>query len=188
MTADFVLTGHKIYTTLHTNSAIGSALRLNRLGVDRHILADRQFISALVFQRLLPCLCPQCKIPVQQILPAEELHLLTHKLGLNTETIFCSNAEGCAQCNHMGVVGQTVAAEIIVPDATLRQYLLEGRDELAEQHWRKTRTAKLTDSDMTGKTAFEHALYKVHLGEVDPRDVARIFEPFASYEIQERAA
>ena len=43
--ADFVMTGHKLYTTLHTSSAFGAILRLNRLGLDRHILADRHFIS-----------------------------------------------------------------------------------------------------------------------------------------------
>ena len=88
--ADFVLTGHKLYTSLHTSSAFGAVLRLARLGLDRHILADRQFISALVFQRLLPVLCEHCKVPSRNVLGEEKLRLLEHKFGLNPDHIYCS--------------------------------------------------------------------------------------------------
>lgn len=193
MTADFVLTGHKIYTTLHTNSAIGSVLRLNRLGLDRYILADRQFLAALAFQRLLPVLCPDCKRPARDVMDPAELDLLTYKFSLDPNGIWCSSDTGinhetgepCQTCRQMGVIGQTVAAEIIVPDRVLRQYVAEGRDEMAESYWRQSRKTAFDDPDMTGKTAFEHALYKVSLGEVDPRDVASVFEPFETYELMD---
>ncbi len=193
MTADFVLTGHKIYTTLHTNSAIGAVLRLNRLGLDRDILADRQFMAALAFQRLLPVPCPDCKRPAREVMDSDDLYLLTHKFGLDPDGIWCASDDGmnhetgkpCQTCRQMGVVGQTVAAEIIVPDRVMRQFIAEGRDEMAENYWRQSRKTGFNDPDMTGKTAFEHALYKVSLGEVDPRDVASVFEPFETYELVE---
>lgn len=191
MTADFVLTGHKIYTTLHTNSATGSVLRLNRLGLERYILADRQFLSALAFQRLLPVLCPDCKRPACDVMEPSDLDLLASKFGLDLGGIWCASDDGinhdtgtaCQTCRGMGVIGQTVAAEIIVPDRVFRQFIAEGRDEMAENYWRKSRRTGFDNPDMTGKTAFEHALYKVSLGEIDPRDVASVFEPFETYEL-----
>ncbi|WP_404299033.1 GspE/PulE family protein [Alicycliphilus denitrificans] len=183
--ADFVLTGHKIYTTLHTASAIGSVLRLFRLGLDRQVLSDRQFIAALIFQRLLPVLCPKCKKPAADVLPARGQHLLTHKFGLNINQIYCSADEGCEHCGGRGIIGSTVVAEVLSPDKVLRQHIAEGNDDKAEQYWRKSRTAAFDDRDMVGKTAFEHGLYKVSQGLIDPRDLEIEFEPLESYEVVE---
>lgn len=183
MVADFVLTGHKIYTTVHTASAVSAALRLHRLGLDRDVLADRQFIAALIFQRLLPVLCEKCKRPAREVLSREKLHLLEHKFGLNPGTIFCSNETGCVHCHGRGVVNSTVVAEIIVPDKVIRHHIGGGADEKAELYWRQGRRAAFDDPDMTGKTAFEHALYKVSKGWIDPRDLEQEFEPLESYEL-----
>lgn len=185
MLADFVLTGHKIYTTLHTASAIGAALRLYRLGLDRHVLADRQFIAALIFQRLLPVLCDHCKQPSRDVLPKDKQHLLERKFGLNLGTIYCVNETGCPHCNGRGIVGSTVVAEIVVPDKVIRQHIADGFDEKAELYWRGSRRTAFDDPDMTGKTAFEHALYKIACGRIDPRDVEHEFEPFETYELVE---
>jgi len=185
MVADFVLTGHKIYTTVHTASAIAAALRLYRLGLDRHVLADRQFIAALVFQRLLPVLCDHCKVPAKDVLPPDKLHHLQHKFKLNTDRIFCSADAGCSHCRERGIIGSTVVAEIIVPDKVVRQHIGEGLDEKAEMYWRQSRRTGFDDVDMTGKTAFEHALYKVATGRIDPRDLEQEFEPLESYELVE---
>jgi len=200
MVADFVLTGHKIYTTVHTASAIGAALRMHRLGVDRHVLSDRQFIAALIFQRLLPVLCDDCKKPARDILPKAKLHLLEHRYGLNLDSIYCSGSEhgsdaqddeqhgtGCPTCHGRGIVKSTVVAEIIVPDKVVRQFIADGSDEKAELYWRQSRRTAFDDADMTGKTAFEHALYKVSQGWIDPRDVEQEFEPLESYELVEKS-
>lgn len=173
--ADFVLTGHKVYTTLHTSSAFGTILRLNRLGLDRHILADRQFIAAVVFQMLLPVVCPACCVPARDALPVEKIKLLEAKFGLNADAIRCSSEDGCPQCQNRGITGSTVVAEIVVPDKVIRQGIAEGSDEKTEDYWRKSRTAVYDDPDMTGKTAYEHALYKASQGLVDPRDIEREF-------------
>lgn len=181
--ADFVLTGHKIYTTLHTASAIGSVLRMSRLGLDRQVLSDRQFITALIFQRLLPVLCSHCKKPARKVLPTRTQHLLTQKFQLNLDSIYCCNEAGCEHCGQRGIVGSTVVAEVLTPDKVLRQHIAEGNDDKAEQYWRNSRTAAFDESDMVGKTAFEHGLYKVSLGLIDPRDLETEFEPLESYEV-----
>jgi len=181
--ADFVLTGHKLYTTLHTSSAFGGILRLDRLGLDRHVLADRQFLSALAFQRLLPVLCEHCKVPATTVLPAEKLELLEAKYSLDTAKIYCSAERGCEHCKGRGITGSTVVAEIVAPDKVIRKFIAEGKDEEAEIYWRQSRKTPFDDPDMTGKTAFEHALYKISQGRIDPRDLEREFEPLAVYEL-----
>lgn len=183
MMADFVLTGHKIYTTIHTSSAIEVPIRLYRLGLDRHVMAARRFISALVFQRLLPVLCENCKVLSGDVLPKAKLGLLVLKYGLNTDKIYCASESGCEHCRGRGITGSTVVAEIIAPDKVIRQKIADGLDEEAELYWRETRTTAYDDMDMTGKTAFEHGLYKVASGLVDPRDLEQEFEPLESYEL-----
>lgn len=185
LVADFVLTGHKIYTTLHTASAIAASLRLHRLGLDRHVLADRQFIGALVFQRLLPVLCNHCKVPATEVLPVSKQMLLTNKFSLNIENIYCSLDAGCEHCRFRGITGSTVVAEIIVPDKVIRGHIATGQDEQAEMYWRQSRCSEFDSFDMTGKTAYEHALYKIAQGWIDPRDLEQEFEPLETYEVVE---
>ncbi|TES72611.1 GspE/PulE family protein [Pseudomonas syringae group genomosp. 3] len=187
--ADFVMTGHKLYTTLHTSSAFGTILRLNRLGLDRHVLADRLFLSALVFQRLLPVLCVHCKVAAADVLPAAKLHLLQEKFGIDPASVRCSVQGDCTHCKGRGIAGSTVVAEIIAPDKVIRQLIAEGRDDKAETYWRQSRgETRFDDPDMTGKTAYEHALYKVSQGWIDLRDLEREFEPLDSYELAEVSA
>jgi general secretion pathway protein E len=186
MATDLVLTGHKIYTTLHTASAFGAALRLHRLGLDRHVMADRKFISALMFQRLLPVLCGDCSVPASDVLPPLTLHLIEMKFKLAPEAVRCKSVDGCVTCNHRGIVDSTVVAEIVVPDKKIRGHFANGESEQAEEYWRASRTTAFDHEDMTGKTAFEHALYKMSLGMIDPRDIEQEFEPFESYEVVER--
>ncbi|MCK9759908.1 Flp pilus assembly complex ATPase component TadA [Pseudomonas syringae pv. syringae] len=183
--ADFVLTGHKAYTSLHTSSAFGSVLRLDRLGLDRHTLADRQFLSALIFQRLLPVLCTACKVPAKDILATKILDALEIKFGINLNSVYCYSKDGCTECRGRGIVGSTVVAEIVLPDKIIRQYIAEGHDDLAELYWRQSRTKPYDDPDMTGKTAFEHGVYKVSQGIIDPRDLEYEFESLARYELVE---
>ncbi|WP_456017547.1 GspE/PulE family protein [Pseudomonas fluorescens] len=183
--ADFVLTGHKLYTTLHTSSAFGAILRLDRLGLDRHVLADRQFLSALAFQRLLPVLCEHCKLPASAVLAAEKLQLLQEKYRLDPADIYCSAENGCTHCKGRGITGSTVVAEIVAPDKVIRQFVADGKDEQAETYWRQSRKTAFDDPDMTGKTAYEHALYKISQGRIDPRDLEREFEPLEVYELVE---
>ena len=109
--------------------------------------------------------------------------LLRNKFGLDPETLFVTHPEGCEFCDHMGSKGVTVAAEIVVPDNHLRRLLREADDIAAEEYWRHTRMTPFTDPDTTGKTALEHALYKAHIGQVDPLVVEEYFEPLEMYEV-----
>ena len=181
--ADFVMTGHKLYTSFHASSSFGGILRLNRLGLDRHLLADRQFLSALAFQRLLPELCKHCKVPASTVLTPQKLELIREKFRLDPASIFCSAETDCKHCKGRGITNSTVVAEILAPDKQIRQLIAEGKDALAETYWRESRRSNFDDPDMTGKTAYEHALYKISQGRIDPRDLEREFEPLDMYEV-----
>lgn len=57
-----VQTGHKVLSTIHAGSAIAVLFRLQKLGIDRDTLSDKDFISGLIYQKLFPVLCPHCSL------------------------------------------------------------------------------------------------------------------------------
>ena len=101
------MTGHQVYSTLHTNSAVGSLPRLRDLGVLPDIMSSN--LIGIVAQRLLRRLCTKCKQPVQ----AGELE---HKLlGLDdaVQNLTIYNAVGCSACDHTGYKGRTAIVEVM---------------------------------------------------------------------------
>lgn len=60
-----VQSGHQVFTTIHASSAFGVINRLENFGVSRETLSSPQFIAGLVYQKLLPQLCPHCSVPIK---------------------------------------------------------------------------------------------------------------------------
>jgi type II secretory ATPase GspE/PulE/Tfp pilus assembly ATPase PilB-like protein len=60
-----VQSGHQVFTTIHASSAFGIINRLENFGVSRETLTSPQFIAGLVYQKLLPKLCPHCSVPIK---------------------------------------------------------------------------------------------------------------------------
>jgi type II secretory ATPase GspE/PulE/Tfp pilus assembly ATPase PilB-like protein len=98
------MTGHQVYTTLHTNSAIGIFPRLIDMGISTQVLTGN--IIGIVAQRLVRLLCPHCKTPTT--LPEHLLRLLPHNLQA---TPFA--AQGCEKCNFTGYRGRHALFEIL---------------------------------------------------------------------------
>lgn len=180
-----VHSGHQVYTSIHAISAIEIVERMTseEIGMSRQTLSSRNFISALIYQRLLATNCAHCCQAAETVLSDDYLCLVEKKFGLNRATLKVASADGCAKCDGAGLYGQTVVAEIIVPDAAILKHVREGRDIEAEELWRSRRTAAFTEPNCDGKTAFEHGLYKVSEGLVDPRILEDAFEPFESYQL-----
>lgn len=185
--ATMVQSGHQALTGTHIGAAIETIAKLSgpKIGLDRQLLAARDFISVMVFQKLVPKLCPECKRPATEVYDEAYLDLIRHRFDLDPSTIQAANPEGCEHCKD-GVKGMTVVAEVIVPNLRMLQLFREGRDGEAEEEWRSTRFAPFDDEDCTGKTALEHGLYKVSCGLVDPRHLEDEFEPFEGYRIIDR--
>lgn len=62
MTIQAVQSGHQVFSTIHAQSALGILNRIENLGVTRDILGSPEFIAGLIYQKLLPILCPHCSI------------------------------------------------------------------------------------------------------------------------------
>lgn len=177
--------GHQVLATLHTNGAIASLERLvsNEIGLYRQTIGARGFLSALIYQRLIPLLCPHCKLDAAEHMEPATAEILEKKYGMDITTIRMRNLKGCKRCEKGLQNKSTVVAEVILPDSTFLKHVRDDEDTEAEQYWRSKRVAPFTDEDCTGKTAFEHGLYKVHLGLIDPEDLEIAFEPFDTYEV-----
>ena len=183
-----VQSGHQVYTTVHAASAIEVVERMTseEIGISRETMASRNFISAIAYQRLIALNCPHCKLPAEGNLPDEYVQLLENKFGISRKAVTVAKPDGCSMCKGRGVKGQTVLAEIMSPEGEVLKCIREGRDMEAEEAWRATRAVGFDDPDCTGKTAFEHGLYKVAAGLVDPRVLEDSFEPLETYRIFKR--
>jgi general secretion pathway protein E len=128
------LTGHLVFSTLHTNTAIGAVTRLRDMGVEPFLLSSS--LVGVLAQRLVRVLCPQCK----QAHPAtsvehDQLRSYIKVPTEDTPTI-CSPV-GCGACNNSGYAGRTGIYELVVLDDTLRSRIhdMSGEQEL-ERHAR----------------------------------------------------
>lgn len=113
------LTGHQVYTTLHTNDALGAIPRLADIGVPAHLLAGS--LICTMAQRLARKLCVYCK--KSRLATPEECLVLGHEPDM-PPTIY--EPVGCPKCNHRGYKGRTALIEILRID--------RGMDELIATH------------------------------------------------------
>lgn len=176
--------GHQMFTTTHTGSALGIAPRLTDLGIVPSVLGDPEFITGLIYQKLAPTLCEHCKVPfVEKEAPAPEgapdgvYERLVELFGKDLSSIYVRSSSGCQSCGGMSVTGRTVCAEIIEPDHQLLQHLRSQQSVEAYEYWRGLSDGDPRSVNMTGKAAIEHAIYKIHLGIVSPLDIEEIFGP-----------
>ena len=106
------MTGHQVFTTLHTNSALGTFPRLLDIGIAPDIMAGN--IIGIIAQRLVRMLCVHCKEAYAPSL--EERQLLGREVDGELK-IF--RPVGCNRCNHRGYRGRTAVMEILHMDADL---------------------------------------------------------------------
>ncbi len=106
------MTGHQVFTTLHTNSALGAFPRLVDIGILPEIIAGN--VIGVVAQRLVRVLCPNCREAYQP--SPEEARLLGVERG-SPGTIY--RPAGCKQCNMRGYRGRIALMEILRLDAEL---------------------------------------------------------------------
>mgnify|MGYP003386003667 FL=1 len=112
------MTGHQVFSTLHTNSAIGAFPRLLDIGVLPDIMAGN--IIGVIGQRLIRRLCKSCKS--EQPITDVEKKLLGDG-GQNLTTIF--HAEGCKKCNNTGYKGRIALLEILRMDTDLDELVVK---------------------------------------------------------------
>jgi len=106
------MTGHQVYTTLHTNSAIGAIPRLLDIGILPDIMAGN--IIGIVAQRLVRLLCNECKQPYQPDSDERKLLALNEK-----QDITLYRARGCETCEQQGYRGRIALMELLKMDHEL---------------------------------------------------------------------
>jgi len=149
------LTGHMVFSTLHTNTAVGAITRLRDMGVEPFLLSSS--MVGILAQRLVRTLCPHCKQAYQPTEP--ELKVL----GLPTSPVpTLYRAVGCDACNHLGYRGRTGIYELINVDNVMREMIHNGDGEQAmESHARITRPSLYEDGlrrILNGDTSVEEVL------------------------------
>lgn len=189
------LTGHRVFTTFHGNGVIDGLTRATggTIKIPSETLASHGFLSSVMYQKLMPKLCPHCRIHSSKgWLTREQKDAVTKKFKLDLGTIYLANPDGCDVCNigdirSDGRVGLTVAAEVLTLDRKLLEFVKDMDWLGARDHWRGQRRTAYGDPDMTGKTSFEHAIYLLSSGVIDIHDIERDYEPLSTYELAEMA-
>lgn len=153
------LTGHLVFSTLHTNDAPGAVARLADIGIKRFLIASA--IRAIVAQRLVRRLCPNCKSPA--VLSDREMR----SLNLDAKQIAESNImgpNGCEMCRNIGYRGRLGIFELFKIDDEVRHLINENLT--SPQLRRRAR-------ELGMRTLREDGIRKVLAGITAPEEVLR---------------
>lgn len=108
------ITGHKVLSTVHTNDAASTFMRLIDMGVEPYIVASS--VAGVIAQRLVRLICPHCKTEYE--LTKEELLLWRGEVPKHFY-----HGKGCVQCGFTGYHGRTAVYEMILVDPKLREMI-----------------------------------------------------------------
>ena len=153
------LTGHLVFSTLHTNDAPGALTRLVDMGVEPYLVASS--LEAVLAQRLVRVLCNECKQPDHS--PAAQAFKTQVGIPANT-TIYRS--VGCQECRRTGFFGRHAIFEWMDSDSEIRQLILKnassdvirdaarraGMKTLADDGWRLVRMGVTTVEEVLSVT------------------------------------
>ncbi|WP_297888586.1 ATPase, T2SS/T4P/T4SS family [Sulfurihydrogenibium sp.] len=156
------LTGHLVFSTLHTNDAPSTITRLIDIGVDRFLVSTA--VHTIVAQRLIRKLCSNCKQPANY--PPE----LLKSFGFSDEDIkegqfFVHNPKGCEKCNGTGYKGRTAVHEILKLTDDIRKLIISGKsaDDIRDY---------AVQQGM--KTLYKDGLIKMKKGLTDIAEIERV--------------
>jgi type IV pilus assembly protein PilB len=115
------LTGHLVLSTLHTNDAPGSITRLINIGVEPYLISSA--VNAILAQRLVRKICPQCK---EEFKPSDEMREFLTLQGFTAETMY--HGKGCDRCRKTGYTGRLGIYELLIMDDSLRDMVTRNPD------------------------------------------------------------
>jgi type II secretory ATPase GspE/PulE/Tfp pilus assembly ATPase PilB-like protein len=138
------LTGHLVFSTLHTNDAPSAITRLTDMGVENYLITSS--LVAVLAQRLVRVICPHCKVPAGPAMSPEG------------ETVETFRGAGCPECNGTGYSGRMGIFEMMDVDDEIRKLIMNNEDasvltraarrhgmrNLREDGWKKIREGVTT--------------------------------------------
>jgi len=156
------LTGHLVFSTLHTNDAPSSITRLVDMGIEPFLVGSSLIL--VVAQRLLRKLCPKCKLIDDT--PKEALVRLGVLKSLDENiTIYKANPEGCEECKGTGYKGRTAVHEILEVDEEMRKLIVKGATAEDIRDLAKSKGMR---------TLYDAGMLKVRRGITDIAEVERV--------------
>ena len=154
------LTGHLVFSTVHTNSASATIIRLLDMGIENYLLAST--VKAVLAQRLVRRLCPLCSVA------HPDADIWAHEMKPNIRSDEPPNvrqAVGCEACNKTGFSGRTTIAELLELNAEIQSMVLAGASNAEiDSAAQKTGMA----------TMYENGLGKVWRGETTIEEVLHV--------------
>ncbi|BDG08980.1 type II secretion system ATPase GspE [Anaeromyxobacter paludicola] len=148
------LTGHLVFSTIHTNDAAGAITRLADMGVQPFLVASS--LVGVLAQRLVRVLCPECKrayVPTAEELAQASITPKILASAGNPSHLY--KAVGCPACQQTGYQGRTGIYELMLVDDDLRQLILRNVD---------SSTIKRKAAEHGMLSLLEHGAYKVAMG------------------------
>lgn len=149
------LTGHLIFSTLHTNDSASGATRLLDIGIEPYLVASS--VNAFISQRLVRVICPDCKTERldKELLPPDFKDMKIYY------------GKGCDSCKSIGYKGRTAIYEVLLVDEHIQELILNKSS--AVQIKRKAR-------ELGFKTLRDAGIEKVRQGITTPEEVFRVAE------------
>ena len=160
------LTGHLVFSTLHTNDAASGATRLIDIGVEPYLVASS--VDAFVAQRLVRVLCAHCKQEDKgQVLEVKKQ--IAREMELKSLDFPIFRGKGCAHCNSTGFMGRVAIYEILLVSEKIRglimkkaaaseikrQALWDGMRTLRQDGWQKVLDGVTTPEEILEVTAVD---------------------------------
>ena len=150
------ITGHLVLSTLHTNDAPSSVMRLVDMGVEPFMVATA--LKGVIAQRLVRRICPYCK----EAIPADVAERRLLGVSENEEAVHYKG-KGCAACNHTGYAGRMGVYEIMNIDRDLKDLILKTSNsdevkDLAIKKGMKTLAMSAKELVLSGQTTIEEMM------------------------------
>ncbi|MFH0813283.1 MAG: ATPase, T2SS/T4P/T4SS family [Pseudomonadota bacterium] len=155
------LTGHLVFSTLHTNDAVGTIIRLVNMGIEPFLVASSVKLS--LAQRLIRRICEECKEPYTPPKDLIERLNISHLIGDNPTTLY--RGRGCKRCNNIGYYGRIGIYELFEIKNEIRELILQYNSPGLIKN-------KAVEMGMT--TLYESGMKKVIQGLTTVEEVLRI--------------
>lgn len=171
------------FGTLHVGSIMGIMPRLSTapINIAMGTLTLPGLLKCLVYQSLVPTLCTKCSIPFSEAKDdtrKQKMQRIAGRFNVNVDnTRFYGNDSSCPVCAGHGHHGQTLVAEMFVPDDEFLEAMRKGEVFEAKRIWLSGSDGRWDSNRMQGKPVFAHGLKKVLDGLIDIEEILRFGNP-----------